>query len=117
MHIQRLHIQRQVGRLRFQHRLFAREEFGRNGGRLFGNNFVGPFGLAWPFFYGLPGDFYSGGTETPAGPEVVVLSTPPSIAPPIPTPQAPLDFSYVAGCHPIPNGYHCDSQHQQTSPQ
>ena len=42
----------------------------------------------------------------PVRPEVIVMPVP--TAPHQAPPQASLDFSYVAGCHAIPNGYHCD---------
>jgi hypothetical protein len=79
-------------------------DFGR--GRGVARN-IGPV-VAWPYLWSLD-----------AGPQVIQMpgSDPPSAQPLIiaagPPPQsygpAPLpDFSYVAGCHAIPGGYHCD---------
>jgi hypothetical protein len=49
------------------------------------------------------------GTAVPSEPQVIVISgsnyAQGHIAPP---PGDPPDYSYVPGCHAIPNGYHCD---------
>ncbi len=108
-----MHIQREVGRLRAQRRIMVpRREPHSNRGRAIDNNVASAFGSDSPYFDGLPADVYSDGTETPAGPDVVLLPNPPSVTAPNPALEAPLDFSYVTGCRPIPNGYHCDSQRQ-----
>jgi hypothetical protein len=52
-------------------------------------------------------------SSTPASPSVIVISTQPGVAPAPKAPEAPSDFSYVKGCHAIPNGYHCDAPHNK----
>jgi hypothetical protein len=67
---------------------------------------VWPIG-AWP--YSWPMDTapvtVDGGL---ANPSVIVISAAPSSAPERTGPQTPPDYSYVPGCHAVPNGYHCD---------
>jgi hypothetical protein len=46
--------------------------------------------------------------DGPAVPSVIVVSTPTAGASGAGAPVMPPDYGYVAGCHPIPNGYHCD---------
>jgi hypothetical protein len=49
---------------------------------------------------------YAPPPEEPVQPEVIVLqsdSNGPKVA------EAAPDYGYVAGCHAIPNGYHCDA--------
>jgi hypothetical protein len=58
------------------------------------------------------------GTAAPSEPQVIVVSgsnyTQERIAP---TPGDPPDYSYVPGCHAIPNGYHCDApRHEAPAP-
>jgi len=68
----------------------------------------------WPTGGWWWGDSWPAATPTvivgdgPAVPSVVVVSTPTAGAPDAGTPVMPPDYGYVAGCHPIPNGYHCD---------
>lgn len=52
-------------------------------------------------------------SEAPAGPSVTVMSDMLHNAPTDTVPETPPDFSYVAGCRAIPNGYHCDYQHEE----
>jgi hypothetical protein len=64
--------------------------------------------VAWPYLWSLdpaPEQISLAGDDPPAAPQVIVVSGSPGGAP---APAAPLDFSYVAGCHAIPGGYHCD---------
>jgi hypothetical protein len=42
-------------------------------------------------------------------PSVIVISGSPGGAPQRVAPDTPADYSYAAGCHAIPNGYHCDA--------
>jgi hypothetical protein len=58
------------------------------------------------------------GTAAPSEPQVIVVSgsnyAQERIAP---TPGDPPDYSYVPGCHAIPNGYHCDApRHEAPAP-
>jgi hypothetical protein len=50
------------------------------------------------------------GTAVPSEPQVIVISgsnyAQGRIAP---APGDPPDYSYIPGCHAIPNGYHCDA--------
>jgi hypothetical protein len=44
------------------------------------------------------------------GPQVIVISgSNYAQGPMAPAPGDPPDYSYVPGCHAIPNGYHCDT--------
>jgi hypothetical protein len=67
--------------------------------------------VAWPYLWSLdpaPEQISLAGDDPPAAPQIIVVSGSPGGAP---TPAAltvPPDFSYVAGCHAIPGGYHCD---------
>ena len=63
----------------------------------------------WPYFplseaYALPAE-----AGAASQPEVIVMAGPHVAAPENPTPRAPADYSYIAGCRAIPNGYHCDT--------
>jgi hypothetical protein len=58
------------------------------------------------------------GTAVPSEPQVIVISSSNHAqgrtAPP---PGDPPDYSYVPGCHAIPNGYHCDAPgHEAPAP-
>jgi hypothetical protein len=44
----------------------------------------------------------------PPQPEVIVMAAPHDATAETARSEAPPDYSYVAGCHAIPNGYHCD---------
>lgn len=58
------------------------------------------------------------GTAIPSEPQVIVISSSNYAQGRIaPTPGDPPDYSYVAGCHAIPNGYHCDvPRHEAPAP-
>ena len=53
--------------------------------------------------------------QVPPQPEVIVLAGLHGSSPENVTPEPPADYSYVAGCHAIPNGYHCDIPHDETA--
>jgi hypothetical protein len=63
-------------------------------------------------------------TGTP-NPYVIVISgpppgpaMPPATAPAAPSgpPPATAEYGYPSVCHPIPNGYHCDTDHNSAAP-
>lgn len=67
-----------------------------------------PYGI---YFDGSSGIDDPVGSDASAGPEVIPLQSPVS---PLPaTSEPPLDLSYIPGCRPIPNGYHCDAPEHQ----
>lgn len=104
-----------MGRVAIPRRAFAESQRRGRFGHRFANDLSDSF---WPYgayFDGLPADDYSSGADISGGPEVFVL--PPTTSPPqgIAEPVPPLDFSYVPGCRPIPNGYHCDDANRQAS--
>src|SRR5437764_1185632 len=47
-------------------------------------------------------------SQVVSSPPVIVMSGLPNSGPDRAVPETPPDLSYVAGCHAIPNGYHCD---------
>lgn len=49
------------------------------------------------------------GSERQAGPYVIVIADSLNRAPERTAPSLLPDYSYVPGCHAIPNGYHCDT--------
>jgi hypothetical protein len=70
-------------------------------------------GPSWPFFDTAPMQVPSVVSDAPSNPVVVVMSGVSDRAPERATPEAPPDYGYVAGCHAIPNGYHCDTPHKE----
>jgi hypothetical protein len=54
-------------------------------------------------------------SEVPPPPPVVVVSGLPTGVPERRAPETPPDYTYVAGCRAIPNGYHCDIAHDGTA--
>ena len=62
-----------------------------------------PYGI---YFDGSSGDGGPDASDASVSPEVILLPSPGT--PPPATSEPPLDLSYVPGCRPIPNGYHCD---------
>jgi hypothetical protein len=63
--------------------------------------------IGWPYypaFEAIP----VGPTEVSTQPQVIVISGDPGVTPTRTAPDTRLDYSFVAGCHAIPNGYHCD---------
>ena len=74
--------------------------------------------LIWPYdpyFESYSPTTAATGTEPSPEPQIIVM-------PSSPQPQGTaaqetrLDFSYVGGCHAIPNGYHCDSTDASKQP-
>lgn len=105
--------------------------FHRRGRGFAGRGFT-PYGYSpygyWPYSY-WPGDWSDygfSGPSWPGGAQVVVAPPPAPALPQIivirpatagsAMSEAKLDYSYVPGCHAIPNGYHCDSAHPDTPP-
>jgi hypothetical protein len=75
-------------------------------------------GWGWPYLPLLdtaPLSTTQTGTDGPSDPYVIVMSNPPGRAPNGTASVALGDYSY-AGCHAIPNGYHCDSPRSQATP-
>jgi hypothetical protein len=75
--------------------------------------FGAPLGgiVAWPYLWPLdpvPEQISLTGDDPPAAPQVIVVSGSPSVVQSPATSPARLAYSYVAGCHAIPGGYHCD---------
>src|SRR5882724_1750551 len=73
----------------------------------------------WPdstFIYSAPIEPTSGGDEISPNPYVIISPLQAS-SPQAQTPsQAAPDYSYVAGCRAIPNGYSCDTAHLWGTP-
>lgn len=69
----------------------------------------------WPLLDTAPLNTTQTDPDVPSDPYVIVMSNVPGRAPNATVPAAPLDYSY-AGCHAIPNGYHCDSPRNQATP-
>jgi hypothetical protein len=65
----------------------------------------------WPGFDAIPMVAPSNASDDPANPPVIVVSGSPNDAPERMASATLPDYSYVAGCHAIPNGYHCDVPH------
>jgi hypothetical protein len=75
--------------------------------------------VAWPYLWSLdptPESFALTGDPAPSTPPVIVVSGSPANALQQTAQAAPPDFSYVAGCHAIPGGYHCDTPHRPATP-
>jgi hypothetical protein len=73
------------------------------------NRFQNGIPLGWPVGNWWPGYGYSADqqpVEGPAQPEIFIIHTDGQGR--TQTAEAAADFSYVKGCHAIPNGYHCD---------
>jgi hypothetical protein len=66
--------------------------------------------LIWPYDpydETSPPTTETAGTQQPDEPQIIVIrNNPPRQG--VTSQEAKLDFSYVGGCHQIPNGYHCD---------
>ena len=65
--------------------------------------------LGWPIGDWWPGYAYQPvqqAEEGPAQPQILIIHTDGQGR--TQTAEAAADFSYVKGCHAIPNGYHCD---------
>jgi hypothetical protein len=90
-----------AGRDRVRNDVFRRGDAFRNSG------LAGIWPYPWWPYDTTPADV---GTAVPSEPHVIVISdsnyTQGRIAP---TPGDPPDYSYIPGCHAIPNGYHCDA--------
>jgi hypothetical protein len=103
-------------RARFPHiaarRFNVRNDFGRQRAT------IGSV-VAWPYLWSLgpaPEAISMAGDQIPTAPPVIVVSGSPNDAPLRSGPQAPMDYGYVAGCHAIPGGYHCDTPRAAGTP-
>jgi hypothetical protein len=67
----------------------------------------------WPYGLDSPIQAPYAAEAVPLQPEVLVIAGSHGDLPENTTPQTPPDYSYVAGCHAIPNGYHCDNAHNE----
>jgi hypothetical protein len=89
-------------------RINVADELRARGRGSFENGF--PIG-AWPYWPTIG----TVGGEAPSSPAVIVVS-----AAQTPASQRTLsdqfpDYSYIPGCHAIPNGYHCDTTQKQAA--
>jgi hypothetical protein len=72
----------------------------------------------WPFFSSIdttPTEAPLVGSEVSSNTPVIVISGSPNGAPDRAVSEKSLDYSYVAGCRAIPNGYHCDAPHNEAA--
>jgi hypothetical protein len=72
----------------------------------------------WPyssFTDTTPMDVPPSQSEVPVLPPVIAMSGWPNGTPDRTAPERPADYSYVAGCHAIPNGHHCDLAHNEAA--
>jgi hypothetical protein len=67
-----------------------------------------------PYTDSAPMDVPLTQSEVPPSPPVIVMSGLSNSGPDRAEPETPPDSSYVAGCHAIPNGYHCNTPHTET---
>jgi hypothetical protein len=75
------------------------------------------FGTAFsPFFGTVPIQVPLVASDAPSSPVVIVMSGFSDRAPERAAPETPPDYGYVAGCHAIPNGYHCDIPPTEAKP-
>ena len=84
------------------HRRFARNGFNNGVGFVWGG-----LGDWWPDYQGY-GVQPVQPAQAPVQPEVIVIHADPD-GRMTTAESAPADYSYVQGCKPIPNGYHCDA--------
>jgi hypothetical protein len=88
------------------HQINIANELARRGRGTFYNGYpVGGWGY-WPY----DNSFSS---QAPAVPAVVVVTASPGAVPERSQPTPLPDYSYIQGCHAIPNGYHCDPPRKQ----
>ena len=69
----------------------------------------------WPYGLDTPIEAPPAAQAVPSQPEVLVIAGSHGDLPENMTPQNPPDYSYVTGCHAIPNGYHCDNTHNEVT--
>jgi hypothetical protein len=68
----------------------------------------------WPYWSSIdttPMEVPLAGVPAPSNQPVIVVSGLPNRVQERMAPETPPDYSYVTGCHAIPNGYHCDAPH------
>jgi len=68
-----------------------------------------------PFIDTAPTEATSTENGPPDGPQVIVMSDLSHGASQAAAPETPPDYGY-AGCHAIPNGYHCDIPRHEATP-
>jgi hypothetical protein len=74
--------------------------------------------IIWPyssFTDATPTDVLPSQSEVLSSPSVIAMSGLPNGASDIAVPETPPDYSYIAGCRAIPNGYYCDTPHNGTA--
>jgi hypothetical protein len=89
------------------HNAFQSDRFGRRGAPRNRESL-----LIWPYSSidgAIPVEVPVAGSEVSSDPQVIMIPGPAGGAPGQTAPEAPADYSYVPGCHAIPNGYHCDA--------
>lgn len=69
----------------------------------------------WPSFDATPMVVTPSGSDGPMSPAVIGVSGSPNDAPERTASATLPDYSYVTGCHAIPNGYHCDVHHDSAA--
>jgi hypothetical protein len=67
--------------------------------------------LGWPYYPTFE-EIPVTANDVPSQPQVIVVSGGAGAAPSRGAPDAGPDYSFVAGCRAIPNGYHCDPPRQ-----
>jgi hypothetical protein len=93
-------------------RLRLREDLGQRRSGLTQNAL--PLAI-WPYGLDTPIEAPAAAETVPSQPEVLVIAGSHGVLPENATPQTPPDYSYVTGCHAIPNGYHCDNTHKEVT--
>ncbi len=69
----------------------------------------------WPYGLDTPIEAPTAAEAVPSQPEILVIAGSHGGLPENTTPQTPPDYSYVTGCHAIPNGYHCGNTHNEVT--
>jgi hypothetical protein len=69
----------------------------------------------WPYGLDTPIQVPAAAEAVPSQPEVLVIAGSHGDLRENTTPRTPPDYSYVTGCHAIPNGYHCDNAHNEVT--
>jgi hypothetical protein len=69
----------------------------------------------WPYGLDTPIEVPDAAEAVPSQPEVLVIAGSHGDLRENTTPRTPPDYSYVTGCHAIPNGYHCDNTHNEVT--
>jgi hypothetical protein len=98
----------------FSHGGFHRDGFGHDN-EAFNPGVAGFWPYSWWPTDTTPAQY---APAVPSEPQVIVIAdshyTQPRVVPSS-SPGDPPDYGYVAGCHAIPNGYHCDAPRPEAS--